>query len=252
MILAELRLSQITLDPRCQSRVEFMEDYAEELAEHLRAGGQLPPGVAFRMWPGAPYILADGHHTRRAHELAGRKTMQVNVKVGDIRDAILYAAGCNARHGKRPTPADVRRAVLILLEDDEWGQWSASEIARRVGCGRSTVGRLKEALSCEVDGMEENGTVKARRGGTTYRMTPFRGMAPDQQRAAVEAATEDCRPAWRTASRDGLEQAERNLAAEGEAVATVLPHVHEALTELRRIEKAEAEAKKRARAQARA
>ncbi len=240
MILVELRLSQITLDPRCQSRVEFMEDYAEELAEHLRAGGQLPPGVAFRMWPGAPYILADGHHTRRAHELAKRKTMQVNVKVGDIRDAILYAAGCNARHGKRPTPADVRRAVLILLEDDEWGQWSASEIARRVGCGRSTVGRLKDALSCEVDGMngEPRGTVKARRGGTTYRMTPFRGMSPDQQRAAVDAATEDCRPGWRRELRDSLETAERVGTALGESHAGVLGHVRAGLAELRRVERA--------------
>jgi hypothetical protein len=40
------------------------------------------------------------------------------------------AVGGNAIHGKRRTNQDKRRAVMTLLEDDEWKAWSNHEIAR--------------------------------------------------------------------------------------------------------------------------
>jgi hypothetical protein len=53
------------------------------------------------------------------------------VHQGDIRDAVRYAVGANSNHGKRRTNADKRKAVLTLLEDEQWTNWSDREISRR-------------------------------------------------------------------------------------------------------------------------
>ncbi len=244
MSLAQKFLRELTLDPRCQVRVQLYEDHVAQMVEYLQTKDergkfyQLPPIIAFRTGRRGPLWVADGWHRFRAHELAGRKTICVDIREGTLRDAVLFAVGANARHGRRLEEKEVRQAVLILLEDEEWGLWSAREIARRVGCGRNTVSRLRDALSGTMDQIEGNGEVKARRKGTTYTMK-FRDMPSEQQRAEVEAVTASFCSLWRRTAREGLEQAEYNLAAEGEAVATVLPHVRAALKELRRIEKAE-------------
>jgi len=43
--------------------------------------------------------------------------------------------------------ADKRRAVMKLLNDDEWSQWSDREIARRCAVSHMTVNRLREEMS---------------------------------------------------------------------------------------------------------
>jgi len=69
------------------------------------------------------------------------------VKQGTERDAILYSVGANATHGMRRTNADKRRAVMRLLEDEEWGKWSDGEIARRCGVTRQTVTNHRASLA---------------------------------------------------------------------------------------------------------
>src|SRR4051812_28954917 len=57
------------------------------------------------------------------------------------------AAGANSSHGLRRTNEDKRRAVLTLLNDEEWSQWSGNEIARRAAVSPDTVSRMKASLS---------------------------------------------------------------------------------------------------------
>lgn len=54
-----------------------------------------------------------------------------DIRQGKKRDAILYSVGANASHGLRRTNEDKRRAVLLLLEDDEWKLWSNVKIAEQ-------------------------------------------------------------------------------------------------------------------------
>src|SRR5262245_16718660 len=93
--LLSLPLSKVCADPRCQMRVDgdAGEETAREYAEVLAAGGQLN-GTSGRdfpvaFWDGRTYWLGDGFRRRRAHELAGRKQMEVAVHDGSLRDAIL-------------------------------------------------------------------------------------------------------------------------------------------------------------------
>ncbi len=47
----------------------------------------------------------------------------------------------------RRTNADKRRAVLVLLSDQEWSQWSNREIAKQCGVDEGLVRALKEELN---------------------------------------------------------------------------------------------------------
>jgi transposase-like protein len=58
----------------------------------------------------------------------------------------MYAVGANAAHGLRRTNADKRRAVTMLLDDDEWGQWSDSAIARQCGVSHTFVATVRAAI----------------------------------------------------------------------------------------------------------
>ncbi len=69
-------------------------------------------------------FVADGFHRHLAHQRAGRKTISTITHAGGEREAILHSCKANAAHGLRRTNADNRRAVLKLLNDPEWQQWS--------------------------------------------------------------------------------------------------------------------------------
>jgi len=141
----QLRLDQITADPEVQQRVQTSEETAQEYTQALQRGEKLH-GKYGRDYPvcfcdGSVYWLADGFTRLRAHQIAGRKTIEVEVIAGGRRDAILYAISANLIHGSSAKPADRKRAALTLLRDPEWRrEMSDREIARRVGISPSTVG----------------------------------------------------------------------------------------------------------------
>lgn len=240
-ILAQMRLTDLILDPRCQMRVAFSEEYARGLADYLEMGGSLPALDSFRApeLRRGPSLLADGWHRRRARELLGQKYVEVKIHPGGLREAILFATNCNARSPMRPAAEDFRKAVATLLLDPEWGQWSARTIAIHCGVSRSFVDRLKDRLS-ELSGAEsqiDQNSVQVSRGGTTYVMR-FRDMTPAQQQRAVEDETADHRAAWLREGTEALETTERHFANLGDPYGPVLGHASDGLRTLRQIEKA--------------
>lgn len=66
---------------------------------------------------------------------------------GTKRDAILHSVGANTDHGLRRTNPDKRQAVMVLLKDEEWAQWSDREIARRCHVHNSFVSKIRASLS---------------------------------------------------------------------------------------------------------
>ncbi len=92
----------------------------------------------------------------------------VEVRQGTQRDAVLYSCGANATHGLRRTNADKRRAVLRLLEDSEWSQWSDREIARQCGVSNRFVSNLRKSICERYTDTKLNTERKVQRGGTTY------------------------------------------------------------------------------------
>jgi hypothetical protein len=170
-----LAISKIRRDGGTQPRAELDPVTIQEYAEDMARGDRFPPGIVFH--DGTDYWLARGFTRTAAAELRGETEYEYVVKQGTRRDAILFSVGENADHGLRRTNADKQRAVLTLLNDEEWGQWSNREIARQCHVDEKTVRNLRDSpLSAEVPQIGENTGKKrtqkrtVQRDGTTYQM----------------------------------------------------------------------------------
>lgn len=161
-----LPIDAIKITGGTQSRVALNDDTVADYAEVIRLGGELPPVVAFNDGGSAGLWLADGFHRYHAHLRAGAMEIACDVRSGTLRDAVLYSAGANASHGLRRTNDDKRRAVSILLSDEEWSKWSDREIARICGVGNKFVGDVRSVIC--VPNTDSMATRTVQRNGTTY------------------------------------------------------------------------------------
>ena len=143
----KIQLKSVRLDGDTQPRQFINEDVVNEYSELLLDDKELPAVDVFH--DGANYWLADGFHRYFANKKAGFLDIEANVHEGTRRDAILFSVGSNAAHGLRRTNEDKRKAVLTLVNDLEWSEWSDSEIARRCHVSSMTVGRIKKSLNLE-------------------------------------------------------------------------------------------------------
>tara|TARA_Y100001933_G_scaffold254675_2_gene296677 strand:+ start:6681 stop:7412 length:732 start_codon:yes stop_codon:yes gene_type:complete len=163
-----LQLNQIRIDGGTQPRVAIDEQVVADYAELYGSGFNLPPVTVF--FDGANYWLADGFHRYWANKKIDCEYVFADIRQGTQRDAILYSVGANAKHGLRRTSADKRKSVLIMLEDEEWSQWSNREIAKQCGLSDKTVGATRKSLSAEIPQIDSKPkTVKYKRGGKTHK-----------------------------------------------------------------------------------
>ena len=68
----------------------------------------------------------------------------------------------------RRSNADKRRAVLLLLQDEEWGKWNDSKIARACAVSHTFVASVRSAYHETL----QDSVRLVERGGTTYPMKP--------------------------------------------------------------------------------
>lgn len=135
-------LHMLRCDGGTQARATMDQATIEAYQEKL---DELPPVVVFQDDDGLQW-LADGFHRVEAHRRAGRDMLTGYVRRGTQRDARLYACGANAKHGLPRSNEDKRRAVTILLEDDEWASWADAEIASACHVDRKFVRTMRDRL----------------------------------------------------------------------------------------------------------
>jgi len=167
-----LAIDAIRADGGTQSRAQMYQSVVSDYADLIAGGATFPPIVAF--YDGSDYWLADGFHRHAAHVSLGLVEIDTVIRQGSRREAILYSVGANASHGLRRTNDDKRRAVLTLLNDDEWVQWSDREVARKCGVSNRFVSNIRPS----VNGSQTER--KFERGGKTHTQdTSNRGRKPD-------------------------------------------------------------------------
>jgi ParB-like chromosome segregation protein Spo0J len=164
--MPKVKISDIVLDPAAQARIELSEQVVCEYAEAMKAGDDFP--VPHLVFDGFIHYVADGHHRVKAARLAGLTEIDAIVTNGSLRDAVLIAVGANTSHGLRRTLEDRRKAVRILLADEEWGQWSDAEIARACKVSRELVAKMRS----QSGGIPE--VVQCNRGGKQFSTRPSR------------------------------------------------------------------------------
>lgn len=152
-----MKLTEIKVDSSLQGRCKLNQEVVDEYSEVLREGGKLPAIKVYRV--GSSYYLVDGWHRYFAHKKAGLADIEVEIVDGTLREATLYAVGANDDHGLRRTNDDKRKAVMMLLDDFEWAEWSDREIAKATKVSFMTVGRIRKSLGIQP------GAVKAIHNG---------------------------------------------------------------------------------------
>lgn len=141
-----IEISQIRTDGGTQSRAKINEETVAEYAEAMAdPNAVFPPAIVY--YDGKEYWLADGFHRVAAWSRIGRVEVPADVRQGTRRDAILHSCAANSAHGLRRSNADKRRAVMTLLDDPEWSQWSDREIARRCAVSHEFVRKMRPSLS---------------------------------------------------------------------------------------------------------
>lgn len=172
----EMPLSQLRLDGGTQTRAAIDEATVNLYAGCDREGAEFPPVIAF--FDGVNYWLADGFHRYYARLKNLRETVEVDVRGGALRDAILYAVGANAEHGRQRTGDDKYRCVLILLGDPEWAgkpnvtlagyarvsEYLVAKIRAQVADGRLT----PISISCARDAPDPNPPYRTTRDGRKF------------------------------------------------------------------------------------
>ena len=139
----KLPIKDIRLDRALQPRALMNEDIISEYAELIADGTEFPPITVY--FDSVYYWLADGYHRYFAHKSAAQTEIECDIVNGTRRDAILFSSGVN-EHGLRRTNEDRRKAVLNLLDDMEWSEWSDRKIAEICKVSHVTVGRIRKSL----------------------------------------------------------------------------------------------------------
>jgi hypothetical protein len=147
-----LPLVKITRDKRCQPRQIYDPAVTSDYAADLQVGAEFPPVVVFRDMEGVIW-LADGFYRVAAFLEAGRSHIPAQVCPGELSDAVLYAAGCNYRHGFRRTDGDKRRAVMMVLRHEEGKVWADERVAAHCHVSSPLVAGIRLTLE---EGVEDD------------------------------------------------------------------------------------------------
>lgn len=140
----ELAIDTIRRDGGTQARTRIDPVTVADYAEDMEGGAKFPAVVVF--FDGTDYWLSDGFHRVAAAETLGRTEIEAEIHEGTRRDALYYSIQANRTHGLRRTNEDKRRAVEVMLADEEWAKWSNREIARRCGVSLDLVNRVRQEM----------------------------------------------------------------------------------------------------------
>ncbi len=143
-------LREINPDLGVQYREGINAETVEEYAESYRLGKQLRAIVLFH--DGQVYFRADGAHRILGAKAAGLPELPAEVYQGGLREARIFAAGCNADFGLRRSKTAVNNSILALLRDPQWYLESDNAIAEHVNCAPTTVAKRRAEVDAERDG----------------------------------------------------------------------------------------------------
>lgn len=146
-MIKSINIKAIRIDGGTQSREKLDQTVVDEYAELMKEGTEFPPISVVH--DGNEYYLSDGFHRLLAAQKAGKASINCDVLTGTLRDAILYSLSANSSHGLRRTVEDRRKAVMTMLEDFEWSEWSDREIARQCHVSHPFVAKLRAGMKPE-------------------------------------------------------------------------------------------------------
>lgn len=139
-----ISISNLRTDVNTQSRAAINHKMVNKYAEDMQRGEKFPPIIIFQ--EGENNYIGDGHHRVYACIKIGAPSIECEVNTGGVRQAKLYSTGSNFDHGLGRSNADKERAVAMLLDDIEYGEWADDKIAKHVHVSPHTVRAIRARL----------------------------------------------------------------------------------------------------------
>lgn len=229
-----LNLESIIVDSTIQARVGQNSKYIDEYTESLKRNELFPPVTVFLV-DDENFFLVDGFYRYQAHLNAGISEILCEIKYGTKRDAILYAVQSNATHGIRRTNADKRKAVEILLKDNEWARWSDRHIAKLCRVSQPLVSSIRKELT-------DNGyQFSDKRIGTGGREIITKNIGSTKKKKAKPTIDSERVTVRNPSDQDTLlqkrvEQLEQQLKKKNEKIMVYANHIEELEKRLKAIE----------------
>jgi len=149
-----------------QSREKIDQSVVDEYAEAMKSGVKFPPLVVYEDSDGRQF-LASGFHRGSAAVQAGLKWFRVEIRIGTEWDAIRHSVGANGAHGLRPTNADKRKAVVMILKRKESQKLSDARIAKDCLVSGTFVGNVRRELASSEPSIARE-SIEVTRNDTTY------------------------------------------------------------------------------------
>lgn len=150
-----LPITDIKRDPELQCRANGVSVGTVRMyAEAMTQGARFPAVTVFRDGKGV-CLLADGWHRIAAAELNGATEIEVEIREGSRKDALLFAAGANSAHGLQRSPADKRAAVAKLLAEPTWAKRADNWIAKHANVSHTFVAKIRSTCHDSSDGPRE-------------------------------------------------------------------------------------------------
>ena len=199
--IEEIPLADIDLNRETQVRASIDEEtiirYFDVMVDE-DARDKFPPVTLFQDENGKLW-LADGHHRMMAALRRKFHSILAVVRPGTKEDAIWEAVSANSRNGLPLGRADVRRAVIMVLET--FPNKSTTTIAEAVGCSQSYVMKVKGQVitsdnlteSAKVEG-KDGKMYSSRRKRTTKKTSSEKTTSPKRDESAVEPSVEEQPP----------------------------------------------------------
>jgi len=142
-----IKIENIIESQDIQSRTTLYADTISDYAEAMANGAVFPPVVVFEDPGTHHYWLADGFHRLAAYRANGINEIDCEVHQGDKKAALVFSCGSNATHGLPRTNADKRRAVTLLLQDEDYKGWSTRQLADVCKVSHTFVNKIQNELT---------------------------------------------------------------------------------------------------------
>ena len=125
-----------------EMRVRLNPKKTQQYAKEKASGSHFPAPVVF-VGPDQIYRVGDGFHRIEADVINGLNKVEVLVKAGTLKEAILFNLKANRENqGLSFAPGDLTKSIKRLLTDKLFKGWSRYQISEAVGCSYSMVSRV--------------------------------------------------------------------------------------------------------------
>jgi hypothetical protein len=184
-----MKLSSLILDPSAQPRVRLDSEAIDDYASAMQEGKEFPPVVAYGTERRA--FLADGWHRYHAAQAIGLAEIAVDLRPGNLDDAVWHSVTTNAEHGLRRSNEDKQRAITTALTLRP--TLADSEIARHCSVHHSTVSGIRKRLE-QAGAIEAAPVRETTRAGEPSRQRVRAPSAPVLPPPLPEGASYDDAP----------------------------------------------------------